>query len=245
MKARLHHGQEDAAMTEQKWLECTSLEPMLEILKQSTKHRRFRLLACACCRLVWDYLVDERSRRVIELTEDYLENRVDEHTFRVGSNAARDACAQLEFDVDDRKYVGTNVDKLHVAIAFAAWDASNADNFVYANSVVLTVEEVLGVKVKGHEGLVLANLLRDIFGNPFRPVSINLEWLTWNDGTVRRVAQSIYEEKTFNQMPILADALEDAGCDNEDILNHCRSGGEHVRACWVVDALLGKNDRAA
>ena len=63
----------------------------------------------------------------------------------------------------------------------------------------------------------------------------------WNDGTVHRVAQAIYDERAFERMPILADALEDAGCDNADILNHCRNGGEHVRGCWVIDLLLGKS----
>jgi len=82
--------------------------------------------------------------------------------------------------------------------------------------------------------------LRDIFGNPFRPVTVNPGWLAWNDGTVPRIAQAIYDERAFDRMTILADALEDAGCTDQDILGHCRSGGEHVRGCWVVDLLLGK-----
>ena len=82
--------------------------------------------------------------------------------------------------------------------------------------------------------------MRDIFGNPFRPVTVNPGWLAWNDGTVPRIAQAIYDERAFDRMTILADALEDAGCTDQDILGHCRSGGEHVRGCWVVDLLLGK-----
>lgn len=123
-----------------------------------------------------------------------------------------------------------------------------------------------------------ANLLRDIFGNPFRPVRVCLTpqecyyanrcenerdcpieslecWMAWNDGTVRRLAQSIYSERQFENLPILADALEEAGCCNQDILAHCRgdflnAAGErvvganrhlpHVRGCWVIDLLLGK-----
>ena len=64
--------------------------------------------------------------------------------------------------------------------------------------------------------------------------------MTWNDGTLSKLAQGIYEGRAFDRLPILADALEDAGCDNADILAHCRNGGEHVRGCWVVDLLLGK-----
>ncbi len=64
-------------------------------------------------------------------------------------------------------------------------------------------------------------------------------WLTWNHGTMPTVARRIDEERTFHDLPILADALEDAGCASDDLLNHCRSGGEHVRGCWAVDLLLG------
>jgi hypothetical protein len=84
------------------------------------------------------------------------------------------------------------------------------------------------------------NLLRCIFGNPFRPASINPDWLTWNGGTVPRLVQVIYDERRFSDLPVLADALEEAGCTNADILDHCRRPGEHVRGCWVVDLLLGK-----
>jgi hypothetical protein len=80
--------------------------------------------------------------------------------------------------------------------------------------------------------------LRDIFGNPFRPVTLNPSWLT---STVLALANGIYNDKAFDQMPILADVLMDSGCDNEDILNHCRQPGEHVRGCFVLDLLLGKS----
>jgi hypothetical protein len=82
-----------------------------------------------------------------------------------------------------------------------------------------------------------AALLRDLFGNPFRPVAVDPFWLT---PSVVAVAQTIYEERQFEDMPILADALEEAGCHHPDILGHCRESGEHVRGCWLVDLLLGK-----
>ncbi|MGH7174582.1 MAG: hypothetical protein ACRELG_30310 [Gemmataceae bacterium] len=87
-----------------------------------------------------------------------------------------------------------------------------------------------------------SKLLRDIFGPlPFRPIVLDLAWLAWSDGTVRRLAQAIYDERAFERMPILADALEEAGCADADILNHCRQPSEHVRGCWVVDLILGKS----
>jgi hypothetical protein len=90
------------------------------------------------------------------------------------------------------------------------------------------------------ESAVQASLLRDIVGHPFRIVSHDSSWLAWNDGTIPKIARAIYDERAFERLPILADALEDAGCDNADILTHCRGPGPHVRGCWVVDLLLGK-----
>jgi hypothetical protein len=80
--------------------------------------------------------------------------------------------------------------------------------------------------------------LRDIIGNPFRPVSFSPEWRT---GTAVALGLQMYESRDFSAMPILADALQDAGCESEDILNHCRDEKQvHVRGCWVVDLVLGK-----
>ena len=82
-----------------------------------------------------------------------------------------------------------------------------------------------------------AALLRDIFGNPFCPVTFAPEWRT---NTVIALASQMYESRDFSAMPILADALQDAGCDTDDVLNHCRGSGPHVRGCWVVDVVIGK-----
>jgi hypothetical protein len=83
----------------------------------------------------------------------------------------------------------------------------------------------------------IVGFIRCIFGNPFRPITVNPSWLT---STVLAVARQMYESRDFSAMPILADALQDTGCDNEDMLNHCRQPGGHVRGCFVVDLLLAK-----
>jgi hypothetical protein len=85
--------------------------------------------------------------------------------------------------------------------------------------------------------------LCDIFGNPFRAApSIDRKWLRWNDGTVVRLAAAIYDERSFDRMPVLADALRDSGCDSGEIFGHLRQRGQvHVRGCWVLDLLLGKS----
>jgi hypothetical protein len=85
---------------------------------------------------------------------------------------------------------------------------------------------------------VVCDLVRDIFGNPFRPAAFDHQWRT---STAVALAQQIYDSRDFSAMPILADALQDAGCNNDDILDHCRAENAiHVRGCWVVDLVLGK-----
>jgi hypothetical protein len=92
-------------------------------------------------------------------------------------------------------------------------------------------------KVLGEWNAEAVALLRCVFGNPFRPLTVHP---MWQSATVGSLAQAIYDDRAFDRLPILAGALEDAGCDNADILNHCRQPGVHVRGCWVVDLVLGK-----
>jgi hypothetical protein len=85
-----------------------------------------------------------------------------------------------------------------------------------------------------------ARLLHELFGNPFRPVILNPAWLT---PAVLALARGIAEEGNFEDLPFLADALEEAGCSDPDLLAHCRQGGEHLPGCWAVDLLHGKGYR--
>jgi hypothetical protein len=85
----------------------------------------------------------------------------------------------------------------------------------------------------------VAGVVRDVLGNPFRVPVIDPTWLTWDNGTIANLARGIYDERDFERMPILGDALEEAGCTDEHLLGHCHAGGTHVRGCWVLDLLLG------
>jgi hypothetical protein len=87
-------------------------------------------------------------------------------------------------------------------------------------------------------GNVQCDMIRELFGNPFRAVTFSSEWRT---DTALSLARQMYESREFSAMPILADALQDAGCNNEEVLSHCRDANQvHVRGCWVVDCVLGK-----
>jgi hypothetical protein len=109
-----------------------------------------------------------------------------------------------------------------------------------ANAVV-SVERLARLRGRGHVSPeTQADLIREVFGNPFRTVAIQQPWLERNDGAGRKIAQGIYDDRRFGDLPVLADALEEAGCDNADLLGHLRGPGPHVRGCWALDLLLGQ-----
>ena len=101
--------------------------------------------------------------------------------------------------------------------------------------------ELRGITWEGAPEQWQCQLLRCVFGQPFQPpIALDSSWMTWNGGTVRGLADAIYAEPAFDRLPILADALEEAGCTDSNILDHCRGPGPHVRGCWVIDLVLGK-----
>jgi hypothetical protein len=158
--------------------------------------------------------------------------------------AERFADGQLE---DDELAVARNA----AAAVPVGW--AIGDRMLYAYAAAETALDRASFNSQYHRGLLGQSgvgamndagprLLRDIFGPlPFRAIALDPAWLTWNHATVHAIAGRIYDERTFHDLPILADALEDAGCTDPDILAHCRQGGEHVRGCWVVDLILGKS----
>jgi len=86
-----------------------------------------------------------------------------------------------------------------------------------------------------------AKLLREIALPPVRVITIDPSCLLWNDRAVAKLAETIYQEQSFDRLPILSDALEDAGCVDGELLAHCRSAGPHVRGCWAIDLILSKD----
>jgi hypothetical protein len=103
------------------------------------------------------------------------------------------------------------------------------------------VADLRDVIEDAQESASQVRLLHCLFGNPFRPTTVRPEWLSFAGGTIPGLARAIYEERAFDRLPVLADALEDAGCTDAAILEHCRGPGEHARGCWVIDLLLGKS----
>jgi hypothetical protein len=230
---------EGGKMTEAEWLVYTNPKPMLEFLLGKASERKMHLFACACCRRIWHLLVDVRSRRVIEAAEQFIEGEVSREVLATAITSAIEAREDL---FAPSETYGVEWRAAHAATkagscALITTKEFNRDAWIYA------AEETSWQVRYAHEteGGEHASLLRDLFGPlPFRPETIKSDWPAWQGGTIPQLAQAIYEERRFHDLPVLADALEEAGCDNADILAHCRQPGEHVRGCWVVDLLLGK-----
>ena len=89
-------------------------------------------------------------------------------------------------------------------------------------------------------GARISDLIREVFANPFRPPVIEPGWLACNHGAVKHVAEQIAATGNFADLPILADAVEDAGCCDGELLRHCREERNHVPGCWALDAVLGR-----
>jgi hypothetical protein len=210
-------------MSEAEWLACQDPDAMLRFLRGRASDRKLRLFACACCRSVWGRLLDPRSKRVVETAERFADGLADCDELNEAQAAA--------VEVDLAQY-GIDYD----ALASAAW----ATSFTGLLTEDAAAEAATSVARSESGTRVCCELLRDVFGNPFRPAPLDPTWLAWQGGTVPRLAQATYDGRAFERMPVLADALEDAGCTDAAILSHCRSGGEHARGCWVLDLLLGK-----
>jgi hypothetical protein len=238
-------------MTEAEWLACADPKVMLEFLRGKVSDRKLRLFAVACCHHVWHLMPDDRCRFAVEVAERFADGIVTEQELRVVADAA--------FDSAHDNSVATGVQSFDVGqgIYYAARTASyaaNSDAYEAAVSSARTIY-VASVGAAGNPDVNMAarmvasdavylyrrKLVNDIFGNPFRPPpTIDPAWLTWNDGAIVKFAQEIYDQRAFERMAELAEMLEKAGCKDKDMLEHCRQGEAHVRGCWVVDLLLGK-----
>ena len=230
----------------------------------------------ACCRSHWDRLCDQRSRAAILAAERYADGQSDGEALLAAARAANEACylpdgqkapepalsaAHLSTyaphtieaftNPPDRArpgfggYAAEAFDKPE-GFAALAWACPPQMRRCHGGGVFDYCQE--WEVAAGDEFRHQADLLRDIFGNPFRPSPpLPRAVLAWNDGTVPRLAAGVYEERrlpegTFDpaRLAILADALLDGGCEDDDLIQHCRSDVPHVRGCWALDLVLGR-----
>lgn len=232
-------------MTVREWLECTDPQKMLRVVDDSGGRRKAMLYAFACCLQCWHLMTDERVRRATLLMGRYADGLASIEELCEASADIWDA-----YDLDDEA-THQRPDGLTAWMACAGARAMRAGNYspIIANQtgfIALLVAEA-EVRAVGQEAerLGQCRLVREIFGNPFRPVAINSAWQT---PTVCALAQAAYDNRILpagtldpGHLAVLADALEEVGCDNADMLNHLRQPGDHVFGCWVLDLVLGKS----
>jgi hypothetical protein len=202
---------------------------MLAFLRttERTSARKLRLYGVACCRRIWSLLEDERSRAAILVAEQYADGLVAEWERAEAETAAAEAASRLSSD------------RWFTALAAKMIAAERPPVLLVTRYT--PVQNMLRPDQEERKQREQSHLLRDIFGPvPIGVGAIDPAWLRWNDEVVVGLARAIYEERAWERLPILADALEEAGCTNGLILTHLRGQGPHVRGCWPVDLFLSR-----
>jgi hypothetical protein len=250
-------------MSESEWLECVWPGDMIGFLPPQRNDRKLRLFGCASIRRIWGLLADDRSRQVIEVAERYADSLVGRRALEAARIAAGRAHETLflgevsQLTASSRAHAVAAASRaaahlgernLPAAFEAATWAAAAVGHAAAA----ARWGEDGGVEWAAHDHFdrdahslelgVQCVLLRDLFGNPFRPVAVDPAWRT---RTVTTLAQAAYEGRILPVgemdpalLGVLADAVEEAGCTDGSILEHLRDHGPHIRGCWVVDRLL-------
>ena len=240
-------------MTEKEWRASTDPQAMLNRARLSglASQRKQLLFMAACLRRLWPALLYRGSREAVEELERVADQLATDEEWAAAARAAEAAAEVARKDADNMASPESVSAWAIYAAAAAAWavhgafrDADPALGIVWAANLA------------EHGGggychpAAQAALLRDLFGPlPFRLLPpVAPAWLGWNAGTVGRLAEGVYDDRRLPEgtldptsLAVLADALEDAGCDQADLLAHLRGSGPHVRGCWAVDLILGKS----
>jgi hypothetical protein len=230
-------------MNEAAWHGSTRLFELFAFASAWLSDRKRRLLAVACCRRFAHLFADRRSRDALVVAERFAEGTASELERQLAEEAAFDAHIEMResrlggdglIPWSRQAELLTHAAALAISVGrFHAEDAADYARWALACSA--------GWRAEQEEEIVQCRLLREVVGPlPFHPVRIEPAWLALDDQSVWRLARAIYEERAFADLPILADALEEAGCTDARLLDHCREPGEHIPGCWAVDLVLGR-----
>jgi hypothetical protein len=218
-------------MRESTWLTTTTPSRLLEFTRSSSSDRKYRLFAVDCCRAVWHLLAEEASREAVLVSERHADGLADDDELAAARVAAGEAARR----------------------SWALWDEGQAQAMEAAAAAAgaatledaLRVADYAGAAVLAESGEASAwratqrrqcDVLRCLLPSPFRPLTLEPKVKT--PGVVA-LARGLYEDRRFEELPVLGDALEEAGCTNEQLLSHCRWQGTHARGCWALDSILG------
>jgi hypothetical protein len=241
------------------WLNSHDVQAMLGAVRGRASQRKLRLFACGCCRAVWHLIPDPRNHHAVEVAEGFADGAADRGQLAAACAASAGVYAKPGFGYRGFPDPATGLSRSGWEAARAA--TNTAEVYGSAGSAARRAQDIaqkageaaVYAALEGHSSgpigedasreaqnavrAAQSDLARDVFGNPFRPATFDPAWLT---SDVVALAQGIYADRAFDRMPILADALQDAGCDDDELLDHCRGPGPHVRGCWVVDLLTGR-----
>jgi hypothetical protein len=239
-------------MNESEWLTGADPAPMLKSAQSANRRRTVRLFSCACCRRLWS-LLPEESRASVVVAERYAGGlaspgelecaraRADavvvalptvwtyeEQRIRDATGAAATCCTPLG---------ETTKGAIGLAASAAHALAKNAALGVAESDFSRTRDDAYAAELAAQ-----ADLVRELFGNPFRPLEFSSQWRT---DTAVALARAMSDAREFSAMPILADALQDAGCNSAELLDHCRGDQPHTLGCWAVDLVLRRQAQIA
>ena len=236
-----------APMTEAEWLSATDCRPLIAFLREAPNWRKMRLAGCGCGRRILPFLKDAWVSSLLVAAESAADNQCEQ------SNV--DSILRVNQPLFDARLPESAQYQGIVGIVFAAahhpnnrlfetafWWMSGAAAWEQVPNAAITVDDwdtphdPAWRAADVRERVAQLTLFRDIFGNPFRPVAFDPAWRT---DTAVSLARGMYDSREFGAMPILADALQDAGCEDEQVLTLCSEPGPHVRGCWVCDLVLG------
>ena len=245
-------------MTEAEWVASTDPTSMLKFLRGQASDRKLRLYFCGGCRQIAHLFYGPQSLAAVEVAERFVDGKASGEELGEAAWNAESPTFGFEFTkegLSDSSPATTRaitrlveMGAIHESgLSRTEWQVQNAvkERLLAAAELAYFCafrsrggsESDWGVKFISRVAWPGRWLCDCVFGNPFLQITLNTLWLMPN---VVALAQAIYDERAFDRLPILAAALKEAGCDDADILTHCRSPGPHVRGCWVVDLLLGK-----
>lgn len=201
--------------------------------------RKLRLFACACYHRVRHLLPHALAQDAVEVAERFADGTATPEDLQQAEARVWGPLDAMEAQWRasrgaERAALAPTHEALALALQCVWASAPKAAYYASSNAYLACAVN------QAAEERAQADLLRCIFGALFHPSPLAPVVLAWNDGTVVKLAQGIYQERAFDRMPILADALEDAGCDDAVLVGHCRSATPHARGCWVVDVILGR-----
>jgi len=219
-------------MTEEEWRSAEDPAVLSAGSRKAATDRKLRLFACGCCRRFAEF---DQFDSYFEHLESG-ERLADTNKTKAALKRSRSALQARRSPLLDVSGAGHSREWLWLWLGEVALGDNMFRSFSQAISDASSSNGARREFVKP----VVADathLYRDVFGNPFRPVAFDPSWRT---STAVAIAKGMYDSRDFAAMPLLADALQDAGCEHADILDHCRGPGPHVKGCWVVDFVLGK-----